>query len=194
MRAECSIKDCTNRQVVRTWCDNHYRKWVRAGTPHRAATAEERFIQNLDRATSDCWLWRGHITRWGYGAWQNGGSRRVHTHRWSYEHFVGQIPAGLELDHICHTMDLSCRGGPTCQHRRCCNPAHLEPVTHAENMRRGRPKPLKTHCKRGHEFSVANTYVTTARQGWTVRQCRTCKRDKQRISRCSKNRTRSRRP
>jgi hypothetical protein len=41
----------------------------------------------------------------------------------------------LELDHICRV-------------RNCVNPDHLEPVTHAENMRRS--SNWRTHCKRGH--------------------------------------------
>lgn len=53
-------------------------------------------------------------------------------HRLSYEHFVGPIPGGLVLDHVCHTDDPSCPGGLPCLHRRCVNPAHLEPVTSDE--------------------------------------------------------------
>lgn len=50
-------------------------------------------------------------------------------HRVVYESLVGPIPAGLELDH-------------TCRVRRCVNPDHLEPVTHAENQRRSRRHPM----------------------------------------------------
>jgi hypothetical protein len=45
-------------------------------------------------------------------------------HRDVYEQLVGPIPEGLVLDHLC-------------RNRSCCNPAHLEPVTTAENVRRG---------------------------------------------------------
>ena len=61
-------------------------------------------------------------------------------HRLSYELFVGPIPEGLELDHLCRV-------------KGCYNPDHLEAVTHQENTRRrSLAKPLKTHCKRGHEL------------------------------------------
>ncbi len=49
--------------------------------------------------------------------------RRVLTHRVMYEHWVGPIEVGLELDHLCRT-------------KACCNPDHLEPVTRSENLLR----------------------------------------------------------
>lgn len=102
---------------------------------------------------SGCWLWTAAIQCGGYGAF-NGGvthGRRVHVaHRFAYEGLVGAVPEGLELDHLCRV--------------RCCvNPAHLEPVTTAENTRRGvlyenqrRRFASATHCRAGHELSGAN--------------------------------------
>ena len=189
MRAECSIDGCVNRQVARTWCDTHYRRWVRMGTPYRGElSVEDKSTRHVQRnSATGCWIWTGHITRWGYGRHTMGRGNATHAHRWSYEHFVGPVPDGLELDHICHSTDLSCRGGPTCRHRRCCNPAHLEPVTHAENIGRGRTRPLKTHCKYGHEFNETNTHVFIRRgDGATVRACRPCARDRQRRAEAAK--------
>jgi hypothetical protein len=69
-----------------------------------------------------CWIWTGRTIRNGYGfLWR--ANRRFSTHRLSYELHVGPIPTGMDLDHLCSNPP-------------CCNPAHLEPVTHAENMRR----------------------------------------------------------
>lgn len=71
--------------------------------------------------TSGCWLWLGGVNDQGYGTFFDGHTRRAH--RWAYERFVGAIPAGLQLDHLCSV-------------RLCVNPAHLEPVSALENIRR----------------------------------------------------------
>lgn len=116
-----------------------------------------------------CWLWSGRIAGGGYGyVWSAG--RKVIAHRLAYETIVESVPDGLELDHLCRV--------------RCCvNPAHLEPVTHAENVRRGVVSDInrarsraQTHCKNGHEYSEENTYRYTHRGGGPWRGCRTCHR------------------
>ena len=76
-----------------------------------------------------------------------------------YALLVGEIPAGLELDHLCRV-------------RECVNPQHLEAVTHHENMLRSR-EATKTHCKHGHEFTPENTY-TYQRGVGIQRCCKTC--------------------
>lgn len=71
-----------------------------------------------------CWLWRAKRNRSGYGYFKTPGSRvPTYTHIYIYKMLRGPYPVGLELDHRCRV-------------RRCCNPDHLEPVTHAENVRR----------------------------------------------------------
>lgn len=74
---------------------------------------------------SPCWVWQRYRTEKGYGRLGRPvyGERRVH--RITYAHFVGPIPAGLTLDHLCCV-------------KACCNPKHLEPVTDAENRARAR--------------------------------------------------------
>lgn len=109
-----------------------------------------------------CWNWSLALDRKGYGTITIKG-RSYGVHRVTYEMLAGPIPEGLELDHLC-------------RNHACSNPAHLEPVTHRENQRRGEGfvgrRSRQTHCIRGHEFTHANTYVR--RNG--TRQCRACVR------------------
>lgn len=101
-------------------------------------TLEERLREKIVIAPNGCWLWQG-TTNHGYG-WcgdEHGVSRNAH--RLAWEIWVGPIPAGMTLDHVCHTNDPFCFGGE-CLHRRCLNPEHLEVVTRAENIRRGRQR------------------------------------------------------
>lgn len=128
-------------------------------------TPEQRIeaFWNKVQKTDTCWLWTGSKNPKGYGQVNWLGKPRP-VHIVAYELEVGLVPEGLELDHTC---------GITI----CVRPSHLEPVTHRENLRRGKgPTGLnfqKTHCKRGHEFNTANTYLKKGTYG-IQRECRKC--------------------
>lgn len=136
----CSINGCSRKHHGQGWCKAHYQRWKRhgdpqAGLPGPLVATIDRFMHYVEKGEPDeCWLWTGRINNRGYAQFSNisttaeGGRRKdVLAHRWSYEYHIGRIPEGYEVDHV-HE-----RG---CRHRHCVNPAHLEAVTAAENMKR----------------------------------------------------------
>jgi hypothetical protein len=105
-----------------------------------------------------CWLWEGSLNGYGYGRLVVG-DERVRAHRFAWETFVGPIPEGMTIDHLC-------------LNKRCVNPAHLEVVTSAENTRRAGPLTRLRHetCRGGHAWTPENTYTRSSGR----RQCRAC--------------------
>ncbi|MFH0981536.1 MAG: HNH endonuclease signature motif containing protein [Planctomycetota bacterium] len=108
----------------------HASRWERYGDLTRGRMtkrpAEERFWPKVDK-TDSCWLWIGAMNLQGYGNFWIGPTETegyVGAHRFAYTHFVGPVPEGMDLDHLC-------------RNRACVNPAHLEPVTRRVNLRRG---------------------------------------------------------
>ena len=125
-------------------------------------TRDERFDEKWSpEPNTGCWLWEAGTNHDGYGQFRSGGER-VLAHRYAYVRWVGPIPDGLQLDHLCRVPP-------------CVNPEHLEPVTCRENLLRGETaaalNAAKTHCVHGHEFTPESTYVCP--NGW--RQCRVCR-------------------
>lgn len=137
---------------------------------------EDRLLAR-SRWDGDCLRWLGANNGNGYGVIKiprGEGLFQTTVHRIAYEVWVGPIPNGYQIDHV------ATRG---CRHRDCINPAHLEAVTRAENMRRIRrydaelggvfrpiPKGIISQCNRGHDYTPANTYVRPDGR-YECRQC-----------------------
>lgn len=123
-----------------------------------------------ERVGTRCWLWTAAVHQ-GYGRFRLGGAN-LRAHVVAYELLVGPVPAGLEIDHLCRV-------------RNCVNPAHMEPVSHGENVRRGNIDRAidRLTCRRGHPFSGGNL---TIRRSDGARICKACGRDKTRRYRARK--------
>lgn len=122
-------------------------------------------MEKVEKREDGCWIWQGSISRSGYARFnaneRSSTGRRIASegHRVSYELFVGPIPEGLQIDHLCRV-------------RSCVNPTHLEAVTLRENIIRGRA--VIGQCPHGHVYDEANTGVN--KKG--ARFCLTCKRER----------------
>lgn len=116
----------------------------------------ERFWAKVRVDDAGCWSWQGCDNGVGYGQirWHN---KQRYAHRIAYEHLIGSVPPGLDLDHLC-------------RNRGCCNPAHLEPVTRSVNLRRGTRSQPKDACKRGHALVGHNAKIDKS----GVVRCRAC--------------------
>lgn len=117
----CMALDCEAPRNSNGLCAAHYQRLRGSGrlTP---PSRVERLVESYAVDANGCWLWQAAPDAAGYGRISIGNQVR-YAHRVSYETFIGPIPDGLTIDHLCRI-------------RRCINPTHLEPVTLAENVRR----------------------------------------------------------
>lgn len=157
----CSVEGCDKKHDSKGLCGMHALR-ARRGKPleQDRATRPELFERNISRDHDGCWRWTGKVGRNGYGVFS---SDYFLAHRYAYSLWVGNIPAGMQIDHLCMV--------------KCCvNPSHLEVVTAAENLRRRDVTygicSAVTHCPAGHPYDEANTY----RHPSGRRCCRECSR------------------
>lgn len=134
----CSIDGCEKYSRSKGLCHRHYeyqRVYGRALPTIIVGDDKARLLSKINQSgpiptynkqLGPCWIWTGNVhPTTGYGHFVRKGVRTPLAHRASYELLVGPIPTGLQIDHLCMV-------------KACVNPAHLEPVTPAENTRRAR--------------------------------------------------------
>lgn len=132
---------------------------------HLPTPEEFRSLVDVDPVTN-CWLWRGRLDAGGYGIWAGQAAHRV-----SYRVFLGSIPPGRHIDHLCRV-------------RNCVNAVdgHLEAVSQAENTRRAvayiqRFPEERVHngakrwCRHGHRLDKVNAGIDSLGK----RYCKTCR-------------------
>lgn len=128
--------------------------------PTRSIPYEYQSRIALDASTG-CWIWTGPLDTHGYGQARVDGRTAI-AHRVVYAALVGEVPAGLELYHLCRV-------------RACVNPDHLEPVTHRENVLRGEGvaaiAAATETCPQGHPYNGRNLLAFSDGK----RRCRACR-------------------
>jgi HNH endonuclease len=136
----CSVDGCESTDYYANGlCSVHYQRARKHGDPLWVAPVksnDDRFLEQIERDDrTECWNWTGlrragrygviavHPTgeRHAYGS----GERSVKTmaaHRWAFERWVGPIPYGHHVHHVCRNP-------------LCANPDHLKAISPGDHWR-----------------------------------------------------------
>lgn len=122
----CTIDGCCKPVVARGWCDSHYRRWKRNGSPIGGGTPPRAALDFLKYAASyqsdECLVWPFSRTACGYARiFYHGLNTRA-------SRVVCELVHGAPPTE-CYEAAHSCGNG----HLGCVNPKHLSWKTSAEN-------------------------------------------------------------
>ncbi|WP_425061836.1 HNH endonuclease signature motif containing protein [Roseovarius confluentis] len=124
----CRVSNCGGKHLAKGLCRKHYLRKYRTGSLNTSVlygeTALNRVLSKVVKTQSGCWEYTGKLTPKGYAHVKSDDGKMRFAHRIVFEAYIGPVPEGKEVDHLC-------------RNRSCCNPDHLEAVTHQENCRRG---------------------------------------------------------
>jgi hypothetical protein len=170
----CMMEDCPDPVRTRGYCNKHYLRLWKYGSPYITHTTYK--FELLDRLAANsqedpetgCVVWQLALTKAGYARIEMAPEKRkVFVHRIVYELNVGPIPEGMVIDHLC-------------RNRACINYEHLEVVTIRENTLRGEgasaENAKKIECRNGHEFTDDNIQWVKGKYG-PERRCKECTRE-----------------
>lgn len=152
----CAIDDgeCVPGRLKGGLCERHYRRKRLTGQTHVDRVDH---FSRYEVTPSGCWRWTGPLFDNGYGHISAATAGVTLAHRAFYMRAKGEVPEGLDLDHLC-------------RNRACVNPDHLEPVSRSINIQRGVEARDTGRCKHGHDMSVPDAWIDTGRG----RRCREC--------------------
>lgn len=123
----CSVTECESTVQNAVLCPKHRQRFAALGTTALTTTRtlppDDKFARRIEPEEYGCWMWNATKTYDKYPKLYVGGGRKeVRTHRWAYERFVGPIPDGYEIDHMCSRT-------------LCVRPSHLQALTPDEHRR-----------------------------------------------------------
>lgn len=152
---------------------------VRSLRANYLPSVQVRLREGSTLVDSGCQEWGGLLDRYGYGRitviCDDGSKRKPGVHRVAWIASRGPIFGDLVIDHLC-------------RNRKCINVDHMELVTNSENTRRSDHSgkigmvggARNGRCSKGHEFSDDNTAIYDRPDGYSVRICISCRRERTR--------------